>query len=93
MVKRYIGMTKQPASMKKGLIIPVLLGFCAFFCACDSPASAARIITEKAKEQTRKMTLGKVITVADCLQDAEDITVEPGFSDHMAEKTELISSW
>lgn len=93
MVKRYIGMKKHPASIKRGLIIPVLLGVSAFFCACDSPASAARIITEKAKEQTRKMTLGKVISVADCLKEVEDIAVEPGFSDHMAEKTELISSW
>ncbi len=86
-------MIKQPATIKKGLRISILIGISAFFFACNSPEGAARIITEKAKEQTKKMTICKVMSVADCLNDLECTLTEPGFSEHIAEKTELISSW
>ncbi len=69
------------------------MGITASFFACNSPERAANIISEKAKEQTKKLSLGKVISVSDCIKDVEDIVLEPGFSEHVAEKTELISSW
>jgi hypothetical protein len=93
MVKRYYGMNIITAYWKRSLFVPIVLGALVFSASCNSSESAAKIITQKAKEQTKKLALGKVVSVAECIEQIETITVEPSFSDHVAEKTELISSW
>ncbi|MEN9598958.1 MAG: hypothetical protein RL596_1269 [Bacteroidota bacterium] len=86
-------MITSTANWKKTFLVPIVLGVLVFSASCNSSESAAKIITQKAKEQTKKLALSKVVDVSACIEQIETMVVEPSFSGHIAEKTELISSW
>jgi hypothetical protein len=86
-------MFTSTANWKNKLLVPIVLGALVFSASCNSSECAATIITQKAKEQTQKLALSKVVAVSACIEQIETIVVEPSFSGHVAEKTELISSW
>lgn len=61
--------------------------------ACHSPERTAKMIGKKATQKVTQLCLPNQVTAETCFPELEQFITPPTFSESVADKTEIMSTW